>query len=54
MPKNERIVVSIPTTHCNWLGDIQKKKGITSIQDAIRDLIMTAYEKDQLKEGKQI
>ena len=48
---SKKILVTIPDTHAKWLDELSKKKGLESIQDAIRDVIKDAYEHRQPKGG---
>ena len=47
---SKKILVTVTDTHAAWLESIRKKKGVEYVQDAVRDLITTAYEQAESKE----
>ncbi len=43
----ERLVVTVPDKHAEWLEEIRVKKGLSSTQDVVRLIIMNEYERSQ-------
>ena len=43
---SKKILISFSDTHGDWLETIRMKKGMTTIQDVVRDLVTRAYEKN--------
>jgi len=47
---SERLVVTLPDKHVEWLETIRQKKGLSSTQDVVRLIIMNEYERSQSKQ----
>lgn len=47
----KRLVVSISDEHYAWLEKIAKKRGLETVQDAVRLIIAEGYEKDKDVQG---
>lgn len=43
---SERIVVTFSDKHSEWLEEMRKKKGLSTIQDVVRLIILNEYEKN--------
>lgn len=44
---SERIVVTLSDKHSEWLEEVRKKKGLSTIQDVVRLIILNEYEKNE-------
>lgn len=47
---SERLVVTVPDKHVEWLEEVRKKKGLSSTQDVVRLIIMNEYERSQTEQ----
>lgn len=43
---SERVTLTIPDLHYNWLIEVQKRRGWDNVQDAIRSVIEDAFRFD--------
>lgn len=42
---SERLVVTFPDKHIEWLERLRKKKGLGTTQDVVRLIVMNEYER---------
>ena len=46
---SRRLVAAIPDEHYAWLEDVRTKKGLESVQDALRAVIADSYSQEKRK-----
>lgn len=44
---SHRLVLTISNDHFAWLAEVQKKKGLENIQEAIRSVLENGYSSDK-------